>query len=80
MLVLTRKVGESINIGDEVTVKVLEVNGANIKIGINAPRDISIYRQEVYDRIRQENISSVSNNEMDIMQAVNIWQTSINKE
>ncbi|MCP3921023.1 MAG: carbon storage regulator CsrA [Desulfobacterales bacterium] len=80
MLVLTRKVGESINIGDEVTVKVLEVNGANIKIGINAPREISIYRQEVYDRIREENISSVHSSGMDIMQAVNIWQSSINKE
>ncbi len=80
MLVLTRKVGESINIGDEVTVKVLEVNGANIKIGINAPREISIYRQEVYDRIREENINSAHNNNMDIMQAVNIWQNSINKE
>jgi len=46
MLVLTRKVGEQINIGDEIVVRVIEVNRGNVKIGIDAPASVSIYRQE----------------------------------
>lgn len=55
MLVLTRRVGEGIVIGDDVRVTVLEDREGKIRIGIDAPRDKKIYRQEVYDRICQEN-------------------------
>lgn len=55
MLVLTRKTGEGIVIGDNITVKIIEVKGGGIRIGIDAPRDCKIYRQEVYERISQEN-------------------------
>lgn len=51
MLILTRKVGESIIIGDSVTVKVLGMRAGQIKIGIEAPRDLAIHREEVYERI-----------------------------
>ena len=55
MLVLTRKQGEGILIGDDVTIKVIEVKGGAIRLGIDAPKDKKIYRQEVYDRIVEEN-------------------------
>lgn len=55
MLVVTRKAGEGIVIGDDITVKIIEAKGGNIRIGIDAPRDCKIYRQEVYQRISEEN-------------------------
>lgn len=55
MLVLTRKPGDGIIIGDDITIKVIEAKGGSIRIGIDAPRDCKIYRQEVYERISQEN-------------------------
>ncbi len=55
MLVLTRKPGQSIMIGDGVEVQVLSVAGEKVRLGITAPRDVSIFRNEVYDRIEGEN-------------------------
>ena len=60
MLVLTRKPGEGIIIGDTVTIRIIEVKSGSIRIGIDAPGDTRIYRQEVYDRIRQENIEAAA--------------------
>lgn len=55
MLILSRKPGESIVIGEHITVKVLEVKGDSVKIGIEAPRETTVHRHEVYDAIRREN-------------------------
>ncbi len=54
MLILTRKVGESIMIGDSVEVKVLGLRAGQIKIGIEAPKDLKVHREEIYERIRAE--------------------------
>lgn len=54
MLILTRRVGESIKVGDDVTITILGVKGNQIRIGAAAPSDVSIHRQEIYDRIQQE--------------------------
>jgi len=54
MLILTRRVGETLMIGDEVTVTVLGVKGNQVRIGVNAPKDVSVHREEIYDRIRNE--------------------------
>ena len=54
MLILTRKIGESIVIGDNVKVTVLGVEGRQIRIGIDAPKEISVHRQEIYDKIAAE--------------------------
>lgn len=55
MLVLTRKVGESIIIGDNIEVKIVAIDGDQIKVGINAPNDVKIYRDEIYKTIQEEN-------------------------
>ncbi|MGY8827343.1 MAG: carbon storage regulator CsrA [Candidatus Latescibacterota bacterium] len=55
MLVLTRKAGESIVIGSDIRVTVLEMQGRQIRLGIEAPSDVSVHRGEVYERIREEN-------------------------
>jgi carbon storage regulator len=55
MLVLTRKPGQSIMIGDGIEVQLLSVAGEKVRLGITAPRDVSIFRNEVYDRIESEN-------------------------
>jgi len=54
MLILTRRVGETLVIGDEVTVTVLGVKGNQVRLGVNAPKDVSVHREEIYNRIQQE--------------------------
>ena len=54
MLILTRRVGETVVIGEEISVTVLGVKGNQIRLGINAPRDVSVHRQEIFDRIQNE--------------------------
>ena len=54
MLILTRRVGETLVIGDDVQVTVLGVKGNQVRLGINAPKDVSVHREEIYERIQQE--------------------------
>jgi carbon storage regulator len=54
MLILTRRVGETLMIGDEVTVTVLGVKGNQVRLGVNAPRTVAVHREEIYERIRRE--------------------------
>lgn len=54
MLILTRRVGETLVIGDDVTVTVLGVRGNQIRIGVSAPKNVSVHREEIYDRIQKE--------------------------
>lgn len=70
MLILTRKVGETLMIGDEVTVTVLGVKGNQVRLGVNAPKEVAVHREEIYERIRNEqesdSESSASDNENDV--------------
>lgn len=54
MLILTRRVGESIIVGDNVTITVLGIKGNQIRLGVNAPKEVSVHREEIYQRIKQE--------------------------
>ncbi len=66
MLVLTRKPGEGIVIGDDISIKIIEVKGGGIRVGIDAPRHTKIYRQEIYDRICLENKEALQWNMTDL--------------
>ena len=54
MLILTRRVGETLMIGDQVTVTVLGVKGNQVRLGVNAPKDVAVHREEIYERIKRE--------------------------
>ena len=59
MLILTRRVGESLMIGDNVNVTVLGIRGNQVRIGVNAPKDVAVHREEIYDRIQKEQAGDV---------------------
>ena len=71
MLILTRRVGETLVIGDDVTVTVLGVRGKQVRLGVNAPKDIAVHREEIYQRIQNEKTGEISsesdeNNDSDV--------------
>lgn len=59
MLVLTRKQGQSIRIGDDIIVKIIDIDGSQVKIGIEAPKGVLIFREELYEKLRESNIEAL---------------------
>jgi carbon storage regulator len=66
MLILTRKQGESVAIGDDIKVTVVEIQGKQVKLGVKAPREISVHRQEVYEKIQEENVRAAQVSQEDL--------------
>ena len=62
MLILTRRVGETLMVGDDITVTVLGVKGNQVRIGVNAPRNVAVHREEIYERIKQEQLQKNGTN------------------
>ena len=60
MLILTRRVGETVMIGDDVTITVLGVKGNQVRVGINAPKNVAVHREEIYERIKREQQSDAT--------------------
>ncbi|MBI4390165.1 MAG: carbon storage regulator CsrA [Nitrospinae bacterium] len=79
MLVLTRKIGESIKINDDVKITVVEVKGKNIRIGIEAPKETKIYREEVFLKIKQENQSAATSLQIDLGQIAHLMKNKLQK-
>jgi len=73
MLILTRKLGESVTIGDNIKITFLEVKGKQIKLGIEAPADIEVHREEIYNLIREQNIQAVTAPDMDKGTVPSVW-------
>ncbi len=65
MLILTRRIGEAVVIGDDVKLTVLGVRGNQVRLGIDAPKDVSVHREEIYDRIAKENQDDNIGNRVD---------------
>lgn len=80
MLVLTRKVNEGIHIGDDIFVRVVEVGRGNVRLGIDAPDHVSIHRQEIYERIQEQNLQSSRGISEDILKAAEILRKKGIKE
>ncbi len=80
MLVLTRKIGEQIYIGDDILVSVIEVDRGGVRLGFEAPRHVSILRKEIYERIQAQNIASARGSAADIEHAARFFQGGGSKE
>jgi len=72
MLILTRKLGEQITIGDDITITLIEIKGSHVKLGIDAPKNVVIHRREIYERIREENLGSSMVVDADLSRAESI--------
>ena len=80
MLVLTRKLGEVIRVGDDVTVRVLEVKGNQVRLGVDAPAEVRIYREEIYGAIRKENEKAAVREGDSLDEASTTWQNQRGKQ
>jgi carbon storage regulator len=80
MLVLTRKLGESIRIGDSIVVKVVELDGRHVKLGIEAPKSIAVNREEIYDRIQLENKAASTPQDQSLKDIADVLRTTTPKK
>ena len=74
MLVLTRKVGESINIGNNIKVTIINMDGGQVRLGIDAPRDVIVHREEVYIKILEENRQAAKTSTLDLKTIASNWK------
>jgi carbon storage regulator len=80
MLVLSRKAGEQIQIGKDIVIDILKIEGNTIRIGIEAPKDVTILRMEVFQKIQEENRESASRGIEDLSDAIALIQSKLPKE
>ena len=80
MLILTRKAGESLHLGDDIKITVFSVQGRQVKLGISVPSDMVVYREEVYLRIKDENRQALQTSNNDLLAATQLWQIAPKKK
>ncbi|WFS63798.1 MULTISPECIES: carbon storage regulator CsrA [Desulfovibrionaceae] len=80
MLILTRRPGESLYLGDNIKLKILSVQGKQIKIGLDVPEDMTVYREEVYLKIKEQNRQALEINQQDLLAAAALWQKKERKK
>lgn len=73
MLILTRRPGEALHLGDDIKITILGIQGKQIKLGLDVPRDLTVYRDEVYKRIQEQNEEALQAREEDLMAATSLW-------
>ncbi|KAB1440254.1 carbon storage regulator CsrA [Pseudodesulfovibrio senegalensis] len=73
MLILTRKPGESLYLGDNIKLKILNIQGKQIKIGLDVPDDMTVYREEVYLKIKEQNRQALESSQQDLLAAATLW-------
>lgn len=73
MLILTRRPGESVHLGDNIKITVLSVKGKQVKIGLEVPEDVPVYREELYLKVRQQNLMSMEALDQDLLAASSLW-------
>ena len=76
MLILTRRAGQSLYVGDNIRVTVLGIQGKQVKIGLELPEDMTVYRDEVYQRVMEENRMAIQTSNEDLLTAAELWQDS----
>lgn len=76
MLILTRRAGESLHIGDNIKITVFSIQGKQVKIGIDVPEGTAVYREEVYLRVKEENRLSLLVKDEDLLAAAAIWKVT----
>lgn len=79
MLILTRKSGEGIRIGDHVTLKIIEIRGNQVRLGVEAPRDMAVHREEIYQLIQEQNRSSAESSPADPQLLSKVWEEQSKK-
>ena len=79
MLILTRKLGESITIGDDINITVVDCQGKQVKLGIIAPKNIKIHRDEIFEKIQEENKKATTVPKDAIVDIVKQWRRDVNK-
>lgn len=80
MLILTRKLGESINIGDDIKISVLNISGLQVRIGVEAPPDIIVHREEIFNKIKEENKKDTDSINPDSEEKLNISKENVKKK
>ncbi|MDD3312320.1 carbon storage regulator CsrA [Pseudodesulfovibrio sp.] len=80
MLILTRRPGESLYLGDGIKLKILSVQGKQIKIGLDVPEDMTVYREEVYLKVKEQNKQALETSQQDLLAAAALWQKTERKK
>lgn len=74
MLILTRKSGEGLFIGDDIRITILEIRGKQIRLGIEAPSSVVVLREEIYRRIQEENLQAAGTRDIDVTEIAQLWR------